>query len=53
MSNDTPVSLAVSTDVGIPSQEDIRLVRQDQPRVKLCWLPQITSLFSRALAELL
>ncbi|KAK4825966.1 hypothetical protein QYF61_003535 [Mycteria americana] len=41
---------SLSTDVVTPSQKAARLVRQDLPLVKLCWLSQITSLPSMCLS---
>lgn len=39
----TSVALPLSTDAVTPSQEASRLIRHDQPSVRLCWLSLITS----------
>ena len=45
----TSIALPLSTDVVIPSQKATRLVRQDLPLEKPCWLSHITSLSSMCL----
>jgi len=47
---DDIVALPLSTDVVTPSQKAARLVRQDLPLVKPCWLSQITSPSSTGLS---
>ncbi|KAK4827741.1 hypothetical protein QYF61_021202, partial [Mycteria americana] len=46
----TSIALSLSTDVVTPSQKATRLVRQDLPLVKPCWLSRITSLPSMCLS---
>ena len=46
----TSVALPLFTVVVTPSQKATRLVRQDLPLVKPCWLSQITFLYSICLS---